>query len=143
MLTHYHELLTLLMKFISSLPDPLLMRYKPLPRCYFPILLFIHDIKIVIQSGNIEKQLFARVSSKRYSRKFCKIPRRQLCLGPFLNKVAGLQLAILLKRNLCHRCFRVNVLNFLRTPFLQMNSGQLYLNVYSPKNISVWSTKHY
>ena len=36
----------------------------------------------------------------------------------FLNKVAGLRPATLLKKRLSHRCFHVNFEKFLRIPFL-------------------------
>ena len=36
--------------------------------------------------------------------------------------------ATLLKKRLWHRCFPVNFVKFLRTPFLQKTSGQLLLN---------------
>ena len=45
----------------------------------------------------------------------------------FLNKVAGLRSATLLKRRLCHRCFPVNFAKILRTPFLQDTFGLLLL----------------
>ena len=35
----------------------------------------------------------------------------------FFNRVAGLRPAILLKKRLWHRCFPVNFVKFLRTPF--------------------------
>ena len=35
----------------------------------------------------------------------------------FFNKVAGLKPATLLKRRLWHRCFPMNAVKFLRTPF--------------------------
>ena len=35
----------------------------------------------------------------------------------------------LLKKRLWHRCFPVNFVKFLRTPFLQNTSGQLLLNL--------------
>ena len=37
----------------------------------------------------------------------------------FFNKVAGLRPVTLLKQRLCHRCFPVNLVKFLRTPFLR------------------------
>ena len=43
------------------------------------------------------------------------------------NKVAGLRPATLLKKRLWHRCFPVNFLKTLRTPFLQNTSGRLLL----------------
>ena len=45
--------------------------------------------------------------------------RKNLCQNLFLNKVAGLRAATLLKKRLRYRCFPVNYVKFLRTPFLQ------------------------
>ena len=45
----------------------------------------------------------------------------------FLNKVAGLRPATLLKKRLWPRCFPVNFTKFLRTPFSQNTSGRLLL----------------
>ena len=39
------------------------------------------------------------------------------------NEATGWRLAILLEKILRHRCFLVNFVNFLRTPFLQKTSG--------------------
>ena len=52
-----------------------------------------------------------------------------LCQSLFFNKVAGLRPAILLKKRLCHRCFPVNSVKFLRTRFLQNTSGRLLLRI--------------
>ena len=41
-----------------------------------------------------------------------------------------LRLATLLKKRLCHKCFPVNFVKFLRTPFLQNTSGRLLLKSY-------------
>ena len=43
----------------------------------------------------------------------------------FFNRVVGLRPAILLNKRLWHRCFPVNFVKFLRTPFLQSTSGRL------------------
>ena len=43
------------------------------------------------------------------------------------DKVAGLRPATLLKKRLWHRCFPVDFVKFLRTPFLQSTSGRLLL----------------
>ena len=40
-----------------------------------------------------------------------------LCQSLFFNKIAGLTPATLLKKRLWHRCFPVNFVKFLRTPF--------------------------
>ena len=45
----------------------------------------------------------------------------------FCFKVVGLRPATLLKKSLWHRCFPVNFVKFLRTPFLQNTSGWLPL----------------
>ena len=45
----------------------------------------------------------------------------------FLNEVADLRPVTLFKKCLWHRCFPVNFGKFLRIPFLQKTSGQLFL----------------
>ena len=50
-------------------------------------------------------------------RNFTNFTGKHLCYSPFFNKVAGLRPATLLKRSLWHRCFPVNFVKFLRTPF--------------------------
>ena len=50
-------------------------------------------------------------------RKFAKFTGRHTCWSLFLNKVAGLRPATLLKKRLWHTCFPVNFAKFLRTPF--------------------------
>ena len=51
-------------------------------------------------------------------RNFEKLTRKHLCGSLFFDKVAGLRPATLLKKRLWHRCFPVNFVRFLRTPFL-------------------------
>ena len=46
-----------------------------------------------------------------------------------VNKVSGLRPATLLKKRLKQRCFRVNFVKFLRTPFSQNTSRRLFLFV--------------
>ena len=48
-------------------------------------------------------------------RNFAKFTGKHLWQGIFLNKVAGLRFATLLKKRLLHRCFPVNFAKFLRT----------------------------
>ena len=64
-------------------------------------------------------------------RNFTKFTRKYLCQILFFNKAAGLRPATLLKKRLWHRCFPVNVVEFLRTPLLQNTSGRLLLSVKS------------
>ena len=65
---------------------------------------------------------------KSVLRNFTKFTGKHLCQSFFFNKVAGLRPATLLKKRLWHRCFPVNFVKFLRTPFLQNTSGRLLLN---------------
>ena len=53
-------------------------------------------------------------------RNFTKFTGKRLCQSLSFNKVAGLRPA-----RLSHRCFPVNFVKFLRTPFLQNTSGRL------------------
>ena len=50
-------------------------------------------------------------------RNFTKFTGKQLCQRFFFNKVADLRPATLLKRRPWYRCFLVNFVKFLRTPF--------------------------
>ena len=65
---------------------------------------------------------------KGVPKNFSKFTGKHLCQSLFLNKVAGLRSATLLKKWLGHKCFPVNFAKFLRTPFLQNTSGWLPLN---------------
>ena len=55
---------------------------------------------------------------KSVLRNFAKFTGQHLCQSLFLNKVADLRFAALLKKRLWQRCFPVNVAKFLGTPFL-------------------------
>ena len=50
-------------------------------------------------------------------RNLTKFTGKHLCQSLFLNKVAGLRPATLLKKRLWYKCFPVNFVKFLRTPF--------------------------
>ena len=50
-------------------------------------------------------------------RNFTKFTGKHLCQNLVLNKVAGLKSATLFKKRFWHRCFPVNFVKFLRTPF--------------------------
>ena len=60
---------------------------------------------------------------------FAKFTEKHLCQSLFLNKVAGLKFATLLKKRLWHRCFLVNFAKFLIAPFLQNTSRRLLLDI--------------
>ena len=65
---------------------------------------------------------------------FTKLTGKHLCKSLFLNKVAGLRPATLLKKRLWYRCFPVNFVKFVRTPFLQSISGWLLLYLFMITN---------
>ena len=79
----------------------------------------------------LKKSDYSRSSQRRCSlwkdalRNFTKF--RVLRQSLFFNKVPGLRPATLLKKILWRRCFPVNFVKFLRTPFLQNTSGRLLL----------------
>ena len=58
-----------------------------------------------------------RFCKKGVVRNFAKFAGKHLCQPLFFNKVAGLRPATLLKKRHWHRCFPVNFVKFLRTPF--------------------------
>ena len=59
-------------------------------------------------------------------RNFAKFTGKHLCQRLFLNKVAGLRPATLLKKSLWHRCFPVNFAKFLRIPFYRTPQGDCF-----------------
>ena len=74
---------------------------------------------------------------KSVLRNFTKFTGKHLCQSLFFNKVAGLRSATLLKKGLWHKCFPVNFVKVLRTPFLQNTSGRLLLMLNVQKT-SIW-----
>ena len=93
--------------------------------CTSLLLLFIpHDEWHTVRSSH------QRCSIKKHVlRNFTKFTGKRLCQSFLFNKVAGPRPATLLKRRLGHRCFPVNFVKFLRTPFLQNTSGRLLLEL--------------
>ena len=84
---------------------------------------------IVIRKLIFASEAVARRCSvkKGVRRNFTKFTGKHLCQSFFFNKVAGVRLVTLLKKRLWHRCFPVNFVKFLRTPFLQNTFGRLLL----------------
>ena len=62
-------------------------------------------------------------------RNFTKLTGEHLCQGLFFNKVAGLRPATRLEKRLWHRCFPVNFVKFLRTPFYIKHLWWLLLKI--------------
>ena len=61
---------------------------------------------------------------------FPKFTGKHLCQSLFLNKVAGFSLW---KERHWQRCFLVNFVKFLRTPFLENTSGWLLLSLWEDR----------
>ena len=68
----------------------------------------------LLNLGAVVQRLFC---TKGVLRNFTKFTGKHQCQSLFLNKVAGLMSATLLKKRLWHRCCPVNFMKFLRTPF--------------------------
>ena len=84
-----------------------------------------------------------RSSHQRFSMKkgvlknFAKFTGKHLCQSLFYNEVAGLA-ATLLEKRFWHRCFPVNFLKFLRTPFLTEHLWWLLLYLCNCYVKSLW-----
>ena len=61
--------------------------------------------------------------NKDVLRSFTKFTGKQLCQSLFFNKVAGIRPVTLSKKRLWQRCFSMNFVKFLRTPFFMNTSG--------------------
>ena len=62
-------------------------------------------------------------------RNFTKFTGKHLCQSLFYNKVPDLRPATSLKKRFWHRCFPVNFVKFLRTPFLAEHLWWLLLRI--------------
>ena len=76
-------------------------------------------------------------------RNFAKFTAKHLCQSLFFNKVAGLRVATLLKKRLCHRCFPVNFAKFLIISILIEHLWCLLLDGAFYKILSRLSTVNY
>ena len=66
----------------------------------------------------IKKQPAEVFCKKAVLKSFANFTGKHLCWSLVFNKVAGLRPITLLKKGLQYRCFSVNFVKFLRTPFL-------------------------
>ena len=86
---------------------------------------------LVLQIRTVRSSRPELFCEKRVLRNFSKFTGKHLCQSLFLIKlqVWGLRPATLFKKRPWHRCFPVNFMKLLRTPFLQNTSGWLLLAV--------------
>ena len=82
-----------------------------------------------------------RCSIRKGVRNFTKFTVKHLCQSLFLNKVAGLRRATLLKKRLWHRCFPVNFVKFLITSFFIEQLWWLLLSILAPNFFTKQNTK--
>ena len=100
------------------------------------------SMMMVVQYATPKQHLKFRISrpevfcEKGVLRNFAKFTGKHLCQSLFFNKVAGLRPATLLKKRLWHRCFPVNFVKFLGTPFFTEHLRWLLLEVEFMKKLS-------
>ena len=106
-------------------------------KCFLILLNFTRYLVSVNNSFIDEKhmQWIFRNSHESRSVRKCvlgsstKFTGKHLCQRPFLKRDSGFRPATLLKKRLWYRCFPLNFVKFLRTPFLQNTSERLLLHV--------------
>ena len=67
---------------------------------------------------------------------FTKLTRKHLCQNLFFNKVESLRPATFLKKKPWYRCFPVNFVKFLRTPFFTEHLWWLLLEIANADTIA-------
>ena len=109
----------------------------------FTVTLFQSDQTQYIEKVSFSKEFFKHIvkhfrssrsevfCEKGVLKNFTKFTVKHLCQNHFLNKVADLRPATLLKKRLWHRCFPVNFAEFLRTPILIEHLWWLLLKFHS------------
>ena len=78
----------------------------------------IYNFKNLFNTLNASLSSYRNQSVRSALRNFAKFTRKNLCYF----------VATCLKKRQVHRCFPLNFLKFLRTPFLQNTSGRLFLD---------------
>ena len=86
----------------------------------------------------LKEQLFADLLQIRCSQKFRNIHKKTPVLQPLFNKVPCLSLKAcnFIKKRLWHKCFPVNIANFLRTAFFIKHIWWLLLELVNPFHTS-------
>ena len=90
--------------------------------------------KIDKNKSFIKKHPPEGLCKKGVLKKSHKIHLKTPVLASLFNRVSGPRSTTLLKRRLQHRCFQVNFVKFLRTPFLQ-NTSVICLTVSFQKEV--------
>ena len=90
--------------------------------------------KIDKNKSFIKKQPPEGFRKKGVLKKFHKIHLKTPVLESYFNSISCLRVVTILKKRLQHRCFQVNFMKFLRTPFLQ-NTSVICLTVSFHKEV--------
>ena len=94
------------------------MSHKFGSNCRCNLWAFLHNVSKWTKVQTWNRSSHQRCSVKNgVLRNFAKFAGKHLCQRLFLNKLARLRPATLLKKKLWHGCFPVNFAKFLRTPF--------------------------
>ena len=98
------------------------------------VMYFFSSFSLQLQTKTIIRSSHRRCSVKKgVLKNFTKFTGKHLFQSLLFNNVAGLMPATLLKNRLWRRCFPVNFVKILRTPFLQNTSVRLLLY-----HLSLW-----
>ena len=88
-------------------------------------------------SSKLSEAVFRRCSVEKLFLEISQNSQETNCArASFLEKRLALRPATLLKKRLWHRCFPVNFVKFVRTPFLQNTSGGCFLTVKTVSNVT-------
>ena len=79
--------------------------------------LSVRSLWMVLALSNRQSSRPEAFCQKGVLRNFAKFTGKHVFQSLFFNKVAGLRSATVLKKTLWHRCFPVNFVKILRTPF--------------------------
>ena len=99
-------------------------------RSWFKIIIayFCTKYAIMMEFGSSHPEVFCK---KGVLRNFTKFTGKRLCQSLFFNKVAGLRPSTLFKKRVWHRCFPVNFVELLGTPFFKDHLWWLLLGAWS------------
>ena len=110
----------------------------------FTLQSYIFTEKYILQIFNLEilsDSIFPWKVNQTLEKWLWRIHRKTPLSEVFLNKIAGLRPATLLKKRFWHRYFPVNFTRFLRTPFFTEHLWWLLMNPFS--KVTGWSWNNY
>ena len=73
------------------------------------------NVDKLLKGKLLQKQVFADVFQKKYSKNFAKFTGKLVSWSLFFIKLQGMKFCNFIKKRLQHRCFLVNIVKLLRT----------------------------